>query len=211
MRHIDVYHVRNLAWFAANFKFANYLFQKTLSLTNPGWLAQQVQRHCHFDLLPRNESVKVRMDQTPTHGIYLAIAKHYFARAHTFNVNGKDRVSSCLRPKNCGQLSEGCERSQGRAFPTVDSDRDHPGLACASSIVLATTFSGLGSNRNFFVFCHDYSSLQTSATSAEIFLIFNCQIPIFGNDLINPVANWKLLEAQVVQSWSAIQNQKSAG
>ena len=64
IRNVDVDCVGNFARLATNFDLANDLFQHALLFAHADRLADQVQRHGHFNLLALDQALEIGMNQT---------------------------------------------------------------------------------------------------------------------------------------------------
>src|SRR2546426_7860556 len=94
IRNIDVYHVRNFTRLAANFNLANDLLEDALFLAYADGLADQMQRHRNFNLLPLDQSDQIGVDKPAAHRVDLTFVKHHFAGSDAFNVEREDRVAA---------------------------------------------------------------------------------------------------------------------
>src|SRR5437868_4438393 len=106
---------------AADFHFAQELFEYAALFLRARWLAFEFETHSDLDLLPLHEAAKVCVDESPLDRINLAVEKQNLARADAVNVEREDGVVPRAGAQYRGQLPE--RRGGGHRLAPAAVDR----------------------------------------------------------------------------------------
>jgi hypothetical protein len=161
VRHVHVDGVGDVARLAADFDLAGDLLQHAAAVRDADRLADEVQRHGHFDLLAAHEPAQVCVDEAAAQGIDLAVEEHHLGRADAVDVEREDAVVARLGAQDRGQLAQGGCRRDRLAAAAVDGERDVTARAQTPRVVLAAARPLLALHRDLLSLCHGHSSQKS--------------------------------------------------
>src|SRR5437764_11765668 len=142
---------------AADFHFAQELFEYAALFLRARRLAFEFEPHGYLDLLPLHEAAKVCVDESPLDRINLAVEKQNLARADAVNVEREDGVVTRAGAQYRGQLPERRGGGHRLAPSAVDGQRHHAARAQTPRVVLAAPRAQLRAHRYRLSLCHDDS------------------------------------------------------